>query len=107
MTRRTEEQKREILARIDSDRSQGVRFEDALKSAGIQKSNYYVWRSEIKKATPVSSPKYTAARKVFRKKPTVLTRTETTQTPLRNTQTQVYVLMGDAQAVARALRELM
>lgn len=78
MIRRTEEQKREILARIDSDKAQGVQFDAALKSAGIQKSNYYAWRADLKKATPVTSPKYTTStRRTVRKKPEVLTRTRT------------------------------
>lgn len=55
--RRTLEEKRELIEKIDEDRKSGIHFEQAMKKHGISAGSYYTYKSQLKESGPVRKPK--------------------------------------------------
>lgn len=49
LVRKSEEEKREILDKIDDLRKQGMNIRDASEKVGIHFGSYYTWRKELNK----------------------------------------------------------
>lgn len=92
--RRTPEQKKEILARIEESRRSGLTADEAREKEGIAHAQYYSWRKQLKPAkVKTSKPK---------NRPTkVVNFTIPESTP-----EQLVILIGSQTHVSQALAQL-